>query len=223
MTGTDHFVQFYESSDHLVGSVAEYFIHGLKVNDVCIAVATRPHLDEIERVAMSFGEDLKAARDSGRYIPLDASETLARFMVNGMPDGKLYDKVIGSLVRKSSKLGRVRAFGEMVAVLVDEGNVKAALKLEELWNKLRDKHTFSLFCAYSSDSIANSGSRDLMEHVCKAHARVIPTESYTSLRTAAERLRSVAFLQQRARQLEAELAELERRIAAKQALTPDLV
>jgi hypothetical protein len=45
---------------------------------------------------------------------------------------------------------------------------------------------------------------------------VIPDESYTSLSNADERLRAIAALQQKTKHLEAELAELEMRIALKQ-------
>lgn len=43
---------------------------------------------------------------------------------------------------------RVRAFGEMVALLWAEGNHGGAIRLEELWNDLQNSHSFALFCAY---------------------------------------------------------------------------
>ena len=51
--------------------------------------------------------------------------------------------------------------------------------------------------------------------ICGSHSRVIPSESYVSLTTAEERLRAVAYLQHRAKQLEAELAILQYRISKK--------
>jgi hypothetical protein len=38
--------------------------------------------------------------------------------------------------------------GEMVAVLLEQGNLAAALELEEAWNDLRRDLPFSLLCAY---------------------------------------------------------------------------
>ena len=142
-------------------------------------------------------------------------------MVDGMPDKALFDKVIGTLVRNAAKRGRVRIFGEMVAVLLAEGNPAASLRLEDLWNELRQTQPFSLFCAYSIGGMSKSGKDSFMADVCHGHSRVIPDESYTSLSTADERLRAIAFLQQRGRQLEAELAELEGRISTRQRLATE--
>jgi KaiC/GvpD/RAD55 family RecA-like ATPase len=217
MNRTEHFVQFYESDDFIVNSVAEYVTHGLKTGETCIVIATNEHLDAIERRVESFGVDLMAARESEAYIAFDAASTLAKFMDGDRPDPKLFSKAIGALMRKITKRGPVRAFGEMVALLVQDGNPNAAVELERLWNGLRRKHPFSLFCAYPMHAFATGEAAKFMGHVCDGHSRVIPDETYTPLTSADERLRQVAFLQQRGRQLEAELAELEHRIAARKA------
>lgn len=219
MGGTDHFVQFYESEEYLVNSIAEYLIHGLRTNETAIAAATREHLNEAERIMRDFGMDVEGSRREGRYVPLEAAETLAKFMRDDEPDPALFDEVIGGLLRRSLKVGRVRVFGEMVGVLLDRGNPAASLQLEELWNGLRETCHFSLFCAYRGGSIANEAAAELMTHVCTAHSRVIPDETYTSLTTAEDRLRAVAFLQHRARRLEKELAELEASLAGRQLVT----
>ena len=63
------------------------------------------------------------------------------------------------MVAQAAQNGRrVRAFGEMVALLWSEGNQAAAIRLEELWNELALSQTFCLFCAYSMDSL---GGRSL--------------------------------------------------------------
>ena len=221
MTGSDHFVQFYESDSSIVSSVAEWLVHGLKTGETCVIAATRRHTDAIERVARDFGMDIDAAWTKGLYIPLDAEETLAKFMVNGMPDEKLFKEVISTVVQAATKRGRVRIFGEMVAVLLAEGNPEASLKLEDLWNELRAQAPFSLFCAYPVTGMSTSGRDNFMAEVCHGHSRVIPDETYTSLTTADERLRAIAFLQHRGRQLEAEIAEMERRISDRQEMTED--
>jgi hypothetical protein len=43
--------------------------------------------------------------------------------------------------------------------------------------------------------------------ICAAHARVIPTERYTSLADADDRLRAIVQLQHKARALDAEVIE----------------
>lgn len=213
MGGSDHFVQFYESDEFIVNSVAEFVIHGLTTGEVCVVIATRDHTAAIAQTVAGFGVDLEAARVSGSYLSLDAHETLSQFMVDGMPDNTLFDDVVGALIGKASNKRRVRAFGEMVGILAESGQTKAAVELEALWNRVREKRPFSLFCAYRMNRM--SGSSEFMEAVCDGHSRVIPDENYTSLTNSEDRLRAIAFLQQRGRQLEAELAELKGRIAVK--------
>ena len=49
MSNSDHFVQFNETRDYLVNSVAEYFVQGLKNRKTCIMVASSDHAAAIER------------------------------------------------------------------------------------------------------------------------------------------------------------------------------
>ena len=84
-------------------------------------------------------------------------------MVSGSPDPRLFNQVVGSLVAQLAEGGRgVRAFGEMVAILWEQGNRAAAVRLEELWNELQKTQTFALFCAYPIEGFSDdSGSISL--------------------------------------------------------------
>lgn len=98
---------------------------------------------------MAAGIELAEGRRCGRYIALDVSAALATFMVDGMPDAARFRTTIGQLVsRAAENEHNVRIYGEVVAVLWDEGNVTAAIALEDLWNDLSSRYPFSLFCAY---------------------------------------------------------------------------
>lgn len=217
MGGDEHFVQFYEDDNYIVSSIAEYVIHGLRSGETCIVAATGEHLAAVENIINSFTSGLEAARSEGKYIPLNAVDTLSKFMVGKTPDAKLFSSVIGEIMANAAKRGhRIRVFGEMVGVLCCEGNYAGAIALEKLWNELREEYPFSLFCAYSMDGLNNSSATDNMAHICDGHSRVIPNESYTSLTNSSDRLKAIAVLQQRSKQLEAEVAELERRITLKQ-------
>lgn len=211
MARAEHFVQFYESDAFIINSVAEYLCHGIKAAEFCVIAATQDHIDEIERVITSFGQDVKAAAESGMYVRLEARDVLSKIMIDGLPDEAAFLELIGPLVRRTSGDGRsTRIFGELVAVLLSENNARAAIQLEGFWNDLRKKYPFSLFCAYPIDGFTGGDAADYMAGVCSGHSQVIPGESYTSLTTPDERLRAIALLQQRGKQLEAEIRELER-------------
>jgi len=75
-------------------------------------------------------------------------------MAAGKPDRVAFDRVIGTVIRRSAEGGRlVHAFGEMVALLWDEGLVSEAVQLEGMWDELGRRSPFSLFCGYRADSV----------------------------------------------------------------------
>jgi hypothetical protein len=189
-----HLVQFYEADSYLCESVRDFVLAGFERGESAVIVATRDHRQAIDELLEASDLDIQELRNSGRYVLLDATETLSRFMVDSEPEQALFSAAIGSAIARAADAGDgVRIFGEMVAVLWDEGNVAAAIRLEELWNELAKAHPFSLLCAYplhvfGSDSAA-------FARVCACHTRVIPTESYTALAGADERLRAITELQ----------------------------
>lgn len=169
-----HFVQLYDHDASLVDAVRKFVSVGLEVGDSVIVVATRAHRDAFEQALRSTGIDVKAERKAGRYISADDEETLAEFMVDGIPNRKRFDKVIGALITQAAAKGTgVRVFGEMVALLWAQGNVPAAIRLEELWNHLAETHRFKLFCAYPTAAF-DDGSIPALREVCRQHSQVIP-------------------------------------------------
>jgi PAS domain S-box-containing protein len=131
-------------------------------------------------------------------------------MVDRSPDKTLFHRQIGALVAKAGDGGRrsVRAFGEMVALLWAEGNSEAAIQLEELWNQLSRTYAFSLLCAYPMSNFNGAADADAFGKVCHAHSKVLPGEKIlASGRNDAERFRTIALWEQKAKSLEAEIAK----------------
>jgi signal transduction histidine kinase/CheY-like chemotaxis protein len=207
-SGLDHFVQFYETDAFLLNSVSGFLGTGLSCGDAAIMVGTQVHRDGLSTLLAQHGLDLHGLQKSGQFIMLDAAETLSQFIVNGSPDPVLFREVVGGLVERAA-VGRkqVRIFGEMVALLWTEGNSQAAIDLENLWNELQKTHPFILFCGYSLNGLGGESHAQPLMDVCGTHSRVIPGESYTSLKTADDRLRAIIQLQQKSRSLEGEIAE----------------
>jgi anti-sigma regulatory factor (Ser/Thr protein kinase) len=99
---------------------------------------------------------------------------LDRFMSAGEIDPAAFRSVIGELVRRANERGRqVYAYGEMVALLWDAGNVLGAIELEKLWNELGREHDFSLWCGYHSHSLAVHEHADAVHEVCHLHTSVV--------------------------------------------------
>lgn len=204
---SEHFVQFYETDAFLVESVSGFIGTALKAGDAAVVIATRAHRQGLESQLAARGIDLSAVCASGQFVMLDAAETLSEFMVDGSPDPERFTAVVGGVVARLTRSGRrVRAFGEMVALLWADGNQPAAIHLEELWNDLAKVHRFALFCAYPMNGVAGEANGESFGSVCTCHTRVIPAESYASLPNREQQLREIAALQQKARSLEAEIA-----------------
>jgi signal transduction histidine kinase/ActR/RegA family two-component response regulator len=205
----DHFVQFYETDAVLLNSLAGFIGAGLSEGDACIVAATEAHRDALDERLRAAGSDVDAARARGQYISVDASQMLSRFMVGGLPDAARFLEAVGGLVARAAAEGgrRVRIFGEMVALLWAEKNYDAAIRLEECWNELHGTRPFTLFCAYPMQGLGGETPARGLGDVCATHARVIPAESYSAITDAGERLRTIIELQQKARTLEAEIAE----------------
>lgn len=199
-----HAVQFYERESYLLESVTEYIGSALSAADAGILIATPPHRDGVSQRLTVRGLDLAGAMEQGRYVAVDARDTLDRFMVDGWPDPALFDDTIGTLIANTrERAPKVYAFGEMVALLWAEGNGDAAVRLEELWNELGTRRPFSLLCAYPIEAFRDASHAKPFNDMSAAHTHVIPAESYMDLKGDAQ-LRVIAQLQQQAAALEAE-------------------
>jgi signal transduction histidine kinase/ActR/RegA family two-component response regulator len=208
MRSTEHFVQFYETDGSLLNSLGAFIGSAIQSGQGALVVATPAHRDALDELLEANGIDVINAKTSGRYVSLDAAETLARFMVNGSPDTEKFKRVIGSVITSvTDGRSQTRAFGEMVGLLWAEGNFAGALRVEELWTELQKVHSFSLYCAYP---MSEFGSEQFMEahgSICGAHSLVIPAESYSDLANPDARLRAIALLQQKAASLETEIRD----------------
>lgn len=206
-----HAVQYYERDDFLLEAVTRFVAGGISEGECSIVIATKAHRTELEARLVRRGLDLNAARRRGAYLSLDAADTLAKIMVEKLPNAERFEQVIGTLIERAAKgppARRVRAFGEMVALLWADDATDAAIELERLWNQLALQQTFSLLCGYPLRAFAAARHAEGFARVTGAHAHVAPTESFLEL-DPDERLRAVAELQQRVAALETELAARE--------------
>ena len=157
---TQHAVQFYENDDFLLETVTRLMAAGIGDGDCAIVIATAAHRAEVDARLVRRGLDMAAARRRGAYVSLDAADTLSRFMVGDRIDAAKFNDVVGSLIDRSVQgppLRRTRVFGEMVALLWAEGKTELAVELEQMWNDLIQRKSFSLLCGYPMRSFAAPG------------------------------------------------------------------
>lgn len=207
-----HLVQFYERDDVLLRAVTTFAGEALRDGRSAVVIVTPEHRADIERLLALDGVDWERAARRGTYVALDADEVLARFMDGDVPDRERFIAVIEPILSRAiSGHGHAHVFGEMVAVLVAQGNYPAAITLEDFWNELQERFSFSLLCGYPMNHGGGEALTGMFETVMAAHTHVVPAESYSALSTSSAQLREIAMLQQKALWLEREIAE--RRLA----------
>ena len=106
-----------------------------------------------------------------RYIALDVHLILLSFMSDEGPDQQRFHQNMGLLMRQAASRGQpVRVFGEMVSLLAEDGQVQAAIRLEELWNELSRHQNFTLFCAYRMGPLLNDIKTQTLIRAIHSHA-----------------------------------------------------
>jgi hypothetical protein len=154
-----------------------YVAGGLKSGDGIIVIATREHREALKNRLLQAGHSLKNYEAKDQYIALDAESVLSQFMVKEWPDNDLFKKVVLDLMARARGNGRkVRAFGEMVALLWARGQTGATVHLEHLWHSLCHKEHFSLFCAYPKSGFTQNAEASIKE-ICDTHSRMVNSDS----------------------------------------------
>src|SRR5690348_15160791 len=170
-----HSVQVYDRDADLISRLSAIVSTGLRLGDSVLIVATAAHRDQLVKELGLAGIDVRAAVRDGRYTMLDARETLAAFMRHESPDRELFQGSVGKALAAAGLQARSRnrgltVFGEMVAVLWQDGFKSAALELEAVWHEALSDHSFHLHCAYPRDSFIDASE---LRSVCETHSHVL--------------------------------------------------
>jgi len=206
-----HVVQFYSDDTFLLDELSKFIGTALVSGSAALVIATNAHREGLANRLMGRALDISRAIHRGRYVALDAAETLHKFMIGGLPDRAKFLTCFTEVIDRVNVAGEgepcsVVAFGEMVSLLWGEGNFEGAIRLEELWNELAQTRSFNLRCAYPITHFNQEEHAPAFLKICGEHSQVIPGESYTALANDVDRSRIISQLQQKAEALETEIA-----------------
>lgn len=168
---SEHRVQLFDSSKSLADTVSAFLVGGLQQGASVLVAATPEHRELLTGRLEAAGWNVRNAVAANRLIVVDAARTLNKFMRRDRPSPVAFDEVVGTMVRRLSGDDgqRVWIYGEMVDVLAAQGNLRGALELEELWNALGRRETFTLFCGYASGHFGDARSAPALGDICAAH------------------------------------------------------
>jgi hypothetical protein len=168
-----HIVQLFDGTPTFIDAVAAFLYDGWTQGDTLAIVATPAHWTGVAQRLAALGLPIEVAGADGRLTVRSAEEVLLRFMREGRPDPALFQASVGGLLHDLVSRGRpVRVVGEMVDVLAGSGEFAAAEALESLWNDLRAREPFRLFCAYAAATFSDPRQGDRLRRVCAAHSQV---------------------------------------------------
>jgi hypothetical protein len=166
--GAGHAVHFASSDADLVARLTSYVAEGLAAGEHCLVIATPEH-----RAGLRQSLALSGLQDEARrlLVELDAADVAHQLVGDRGTDRAAFDRVLGQVVRSAlATHGRVRAFGEVVGLLHDRGELGAALALERFWDDLQRRLGFPLLCAYL-DAGTTDGD-DFLGQVCATHTHL---------------------------------------------------
>ena len=211
-------MHFFEDDAVFIDSLSEFVGGVLGSGGACIVIGTQDHRRSLDRVLRNNAIEIRRAAMDGRYISVDAAETLEQFMVHGHPNPGRFRDTVEPLLKRARRTLRRRtsklaAFGEMVALLWANGNRQGAIELEDLWNQLAARLKFSLCCGYPMKGFSKDSDSELFDKICSQHSDVIPPESFASTSKKEEKIRLVSSMKQRASTVQVMIEKREKEIA----------
>jgi len=174
-----HAVQFYQDEASLAATAAGFLADGIAVGQPALVVATAGHRARIVAALKTRGLNADELRRTGELNVFDARKMLSSLMVGGMPDPLLFKSNVGDAIERlcfDRQPSSIRAYGEMVDLLWQDGNSDGAIRLEILWNQLASAYEFSLLCGYAVGHFHKESVRSRFKEVCDQHSHVIPSD-----------------------------------------------
>ncbi len=169
-------MQFYQDERSLASTVASFLAEGIDQGEPGVVVATPAHTSSIMRELKKLGHDTHELRRTGELQLFDAHKLLSAFMVNGTPDPLLFRSNVGDVIDRlcaNRNPCPIRAYGEMVDLLWQQGNENGAIRLEILWNQLASTYEFALLCGYAVGNFYKETDSSRIDEVRDQHTHEI--------------------------------------------------
>jgi hypothetical protein len=185
-----HFVQLYCNEAELANSAGHYLFHGLRRGSGVLVIATLEHEKLLCGHLNRSGANVPALLENRQLIFRDAQSLLNQLMVSGLPDWQRFENAIRAAMRQVQPAENgegLRAYGEMVGILWNAGQFGAAVRLEQLWNRLLEQSAFSLYCSYPIGVFDEHFEAGPLEAVLCAHTHLLPAQPAGPLETALKR------------------------------------
>lgn len=173
-TDSFHEVASYRDEASFIESFACFIEKALRAGNPVVLIVSESHRRCLLNELQGRGLDIAAAVREGRYIALDAKETLAAYMVDGWPDLTRFANVARSVVNEAKiaklKHSKVAVCGEGTAMLLAEGNAEAAIEVEHLWDDFVRQFGLQVLCGYILSDFQVKEDSHIFERIRAEHS-----------------------------------------------------
>ena len=176
-----HYVQICLDKASQVEILTRYIMDGLSNDEAVIAIAKTALRKAVMSNLYTLGFDMQTLKNRDQVRFFDAEFLLSDLLLDGVLEEQAFQVFVVSPVQAAKlKYRKVRAFGEMVDILWQNGQHNSAIQLEELWNNLCKEEDLKLLCTYFLTSLDESSYDYSLEHICKYHSHLIPMNNITN-------------------------------------------
>lgn len=176
-----HSVQICLDEASQVKTLTRYIMDGLSNNEAVIAIAKTALRKAVMSNLYALGYDMQALKNRDQVKFFDAEFLLSDLLLDGVLEEQAFQVFVVLPVQAAKlKYQKVRAFGEMVDILWQNGQYNSAIQLEELWSNLCKKEDLNLLCTYFLTSLDESSYDYSLEQICRYHSPLIPMNNITN-------------------------------------------
>ncbi|MCO5165618.1 MAG: response regulator [Planctomycetes bacterium] len=166
-----HDVLFHGDGDDVVAALGAFLGEGLAAGEGALVLARPERWARIAARLAADGLDPERRRAAGRLVVLDADEALARVVDGG--DVRAFVAGVLPLLDALGAGGPVRAYGELVDLLLERGDPDGAVRLEAAWTEALAARPVTLRCGYALHRFSGEPGATTFDEVCDAHSDVV--------------------------------------------------
>jgi hypothetical protein len=159
------------TDEALVGQAVTVFASaGLRNGEGVVLILSSANYDAYILRLGRDGHDVEALKKSGRLVCLVAEDLLVAYMGEGGFEVERFETDVDEIIKACRATtvqganGMVRGFGELVGI-VWSVNLGTTVSLEQMWNRIIDRHKVSLMCTYEL-----KGRKDIPDSVRALHS-----------------------------------------------------
>jgi hypothetical protein len=176
-------VQLFDAPRSLADSASRFLFEGWQRGHDLVIVTKPRHWDLIATHLEALGCPVRSGQFASRAHRHDAAALLRRLRRRGVLVPEMARDLFEDLLSPAlTRAVPIRAYGEIVELLAEEGDFDSACAIERVWNEVIAAHRFDLLCGYSAAHFVDPRLAGALRAVCACHTDV-QTHSADSLGT----------------------------------------